>query len=311
MSGIRWTAVPAKRLRGSELSWRVNAVLILVTLAALAGPLALLLSSRTAPPALQEHRVDAVAALAERVAIDFLSGQYTQVPVAVGVDPTFGAPRSVSGQIDPDYLRPVLSQVASTQVIAREYRIYGERRYELVTVAVFGSDGLAWQVAVPVYLDGPVLAAAPTLLPPPRHPATPLPALDYRGDIDQVTPPSNVVPLVAEWATAWASDDRATLKRLTGDVDPGIYRGLGGFVAERTVLVSAVAIDRVSQSGVPRRLVVRVTVWVRPEGANVSGQSVELDLLVEDASTDLPKISAWGPAGSTPMVEFANREPAS
>jgi hypothetical protein len=310
MSGIRWTAVPARRLNGKELNWRVNAVLALAAAAALTGPVALLLSLRVPPPPPQIHQVDAVAELAERVTVDFLSGQYTRVPVAVGVDPTFGAPRGVDGRLDPEYRRPALVPIVSTQVIGRESRTYGDRSYEMVLVAAFGRDGSAWHVSVPVYPDGPLLAASPTLMPAPPAPTVPLPALDYRGDVAQVTPPSAVVALVAEWATAWAADDRTTLKRLTGDIDPGVYRGLGGFAAERTVLVSAVAIDVDPAVSVAGRLVARVTVWLRPVSANVSGQSVELDLLIEDAASDLPKVSSWGPAGSTPMVSYLNREPA-
>jgi hypothetical protein len=41
----------------------------------------------------------------------------------------------------------------------------------------------------------------------------------------------------------------------------------------------------------------------------VWGQSVEMDLLIEDATSDLPKVTSWGPAGSVPLVSFLNREP--
>jgi hypothetical protein len=309
MSGIRWTAVPARRLGGRELNWRVNAVLSLAALAALAGPVALLLSLRTPPVVEPPHQVDRVAALAEQVAIDFLSGQYTRVPTAVGVDPTFGAPRSAAGQLDTSYFRAPLAFVASTQVVGREQLRYGDRPYELVTVAAFGVGGDTWWVSVPVYPEGPYLAATPTLVPPPRVAPPSLPALDYRGDSSQVVAPPAVVALVAEWSSAWAADDRATLKRLTGDTAPGTYRGLAGFEAQRTVLVSAVAVGDPSSGGGAQRLIVRAAVWLRPPGADVWGQSVEMDLLIEDAASDLPKVTSWGPAGSVPLVSFLNREP--
>lgn len=307
---IRWTGVPARRLRGRELNWRVNAVVALAAVAALAGPAALLVAMRPAPVFDQPFQIDQVAALAERVAVDYLSGQYTRVFAASGVDTTFGAPRRSDGLIDPEYRRQPLTQVASTQVVDRQERFYGDRPYQLVTVQALGRDGSAWQVAVAVYPQGPQLAATPSLVPLAPTTQAQLPALDYRGDTSQVAPPAPVVSLVAEWATAWAAGDSATLKRLTGDTAPGVYRGLGGFGVERTVLISAVTIDSDPAAAAPLRLVVRVAVWVRAPGANVSGQSVELDLLVVDAASDLPKVTAWGPAGSVPLVSFANRQPA-
>lgn len=314
--GNRWTAIPARRLSGRDLGWRVNVVLVLALVAAVSGPLAFMLSLRAPEQVVHVHRVDAAAALAEQVAVDFLSGQFTRVPTAVGVDPTFGAPRSSTGQLVAEYVRFPLAFIASTQVVDRASMTYGERAYELITVFAVGVDGASWWVSVPVYTDGPYLAATPSVLPRPRTPAPQVPALDYRGDQGQVSPSPAVVSLVAEWASAWASDDRVTLKRLTGDTQVGEYRGISGgpsgFEAQRTVIVSAVSLDtsvQGVQSVAPQNLVVRVAIWLRPAGADLWGQSVELDLLVADAASDLPKVKSWGPAGSAPREPYLNREP--
>jgi hypothetical protein len=302
-----WTAVPARRLGQRDLNVRIWAVLGALMLAAITGPVALIMAggdSGVAP--VTTYRVDPVARLATQAAVDFLAGRPTSVTAAEGVDVAFGAQRS-QVEIGAAAVRSPLAEVAETAVVDRQRLSYLGRSYEVVTIIAVGRDGSRWTVAVPVYIDGPALAAGVTLLPSDVGGVLRAPALNYVEDERRTGTSESVRALVTAWATAYAAGDEVALKQIAGDPQPGRYRGLGGFSVNLTpVIVSAVTVT--GDGGSPVQIL-RVAVWMRPVAA-LSAQpiAVEFDLLVEQPGTDVPKVVAWGPAGSAPsLVRYGNR----
>lgn len=288
-----WTAVPAARSALPVLQIRLFAVLGSLLLAAMLGLFSFFawVSNDVPPPNLSGAFAQA-GAVAEVVAADFLAGRDTIAPVAAGLDASFSlGSAGVSRAALPVRSRSELSW-RRVVVLDRlmEYHDY------LVTTTAGASFVLT--VAMELGPRGAVLAAYPTLQPAVYAASGSTKALDYteeKSKLDGV--PAPVAERVGKFAAAWAANDAAVLRDLTGDAgaQPGEYVGLGGFeTAGGPQIVSAV----------PRgdALVLRVRLVLTAPSANGFSMSNDLDLLVLNPNSTIPLIVAWGPAGTGPTL---------
>lgn len=296
-----WTAIPAQRSSAAVLNVKVTAILATLVVAALSGVLALFVALTSGGDEVTDPGPDPqVVSVARLVAEDFVDGRATAVAVAAGVDRTFGRGAEPT---------PPLWSDRTVVLYGTEESNYSGQAYHRVTFQV-QADGQLFLLAVPVFAtpEGAVLAAAPSLEP--YHgPVTTPAALNYldlpTGD-DQV--PTPVRSVVERWAQAYVSDDGAALKELAGDGGEAVYAGLGGFELAGVQVAAAVPFTTVDEEPA---LVVRTHLLVSPTGANGFQAEAGFDLLVEQADTQLPRVTAWGPAGSatdsTPIRPGQNR----
>lgn len=308
-----WKAIPARRLSQYQVNLRVYAILLLLSFAALSGPAALLLarSGSDDAGAVAEGVADPVLLLAVQAASEFALGLSTSVVAAEGVDVAFG---SDLGGIDPlgflpSQRRSLVDGVAHADVVERvSGRYLGGREYEMVTVKIVGESGGHVLLTVPVFVEGPALAAGISILPSPQGGRTRTTALDYSDHPQRVSASGQLRRVTGEWASAWASGDAALLKRLTGDSQPGSYLPLGGFRLEQYDIISVIDLsEQVSRNEERSFQAVRVSLLMTPGSGSVSPFRVEYDLRVDNPYSDFPLITAWGPPGSSPLTPFENR----
>jgi hypothetical protein len=291
-----WTAVPAMRSTLPVLRLRLYVVLGSLLAAAAAGVFAFMSWVSYLPPEPDlSSAVPKVSAIALTAAEDYLAGRPARFPVADGIDPDFR----------PDDVDPMPFPYLSLA--------QGSWRRELVTGRLVETHSFlvvtaerAYTLTVAVALDGSVatLAAYPTLTPALVNPGKPAPALEYQG-VDSLVEsiPTPVSDVLAEWAAAYAADDVQALQVIVGDrtAQAGAYRGLGGFtLATQPVIRSAVA----TVDG----YVVRVRLVLSATSADGVQMSTDIDVLVQQPNTTLPKVVAWGPAGTGPsLTKYQNR----
>lgn len=299
------TAVPAQRSSSTVLRMKVYAVLgvaVLLVATSLFATVAWIAFTPEVPQA--GELVPRGQAVAEIVARDFLAGRRTDVPVADEIDPTFG--QLSFGQVDPATRKGIpvtsLSQLDFERQSLTSSR--GTQVYEIHTFLV-SSQGRLLQLDVTVLLtpDGAVLAAQPALQPysGPQQDYAPL---DYSQLVGSNGPQASqaVVEQVARWARAYATGDSAELRAVAGDqVTRGSYPGLGGFNLGGDVRVVTVV-----PGSAPNQLVLRVRLLLVSDSAQEVQVSTDYDLLVSDASSSLPKVVAWGPAGAPVLEPYMN-----
>ena len=298
-----WSAIPARRSNSVELGTRRRVLISFVVLAMLSGPLSLVASvalrPHSAAPIIQVS--DPQAALASIAAQDFIAGRGTLVDYASGEATT-------SNAIDPN-LRPP-SNITSTGLGVTSFAYAGSssltvalREYEVHTFWV-GTATKILRVGVTTTLDGggnPVLASQPSLLPQAITPAKPVDPVDFSNAKGVVTAvPSGFEGQLTRWSNAFASDDRATLADLVNS--PGNYVGLGGFSVVGTPTILTVLTD-----GRSNWLNVRVRITLAQVGNPGFSAISDYDLLVKPDG-NLPKIIAWGSAGTTgfPLEAYSN-----
>lgn len=314
------TAVPAAT-RSSERVRKliVNTILIVGAVSALCGVFATIAWIAFSPNVPTKDDIIPVAsATAYTVATDFLAGRPTAVPVADGVDRTFGR---INVRVDE---RPEPLPVVSLSVLevvdgflsggdqggpAQQYEIH--RFLVGVSPEVGEADEFipvgslyTLEVTMLVTRQGPVLGATPALLP-------------YLGaddgvfrpiDYSQFTGPSGTsVPeasraAIQSWAEAYTSNNAAALRQITQDgIHEEDYVGLSGFtLAEDVQIVSAVPV------GDGTTLQVQVLLLVSSDRANGFESTLSYDLRVERTNTQSPAVTAWGPPGSTGLQPYQN-----
>ena len=299
-----WSAIPARRSNSMELGMRRRLLISLVVVNMLSGPLSLVASVALRPkastPVIQSS--DPQAALASIAAQDFIAGRGTLVDYATGeasttaaLEPSLriaGAPANTSG------LGATSFAYAGATTLTVDLR-----KYEVHTFWV-GTATKILRVGVTTTLDNagnPVLAAQPSLLPQFVSPAAPVAPIDFANDPGVLSSvPSGFEGQLSRWATAFAADDRATLSDLVNN--PGTYVGLGGFtVASKPTIITVVTDGRNDWLNIRVRL--DLTQVGNPGYRVIS----DYDLLVKPEG-DLPKIIAWGAAGSTgaPLAAYSN-----
>lgn len=283
-----WSAVPAERSSRVSLRSRQRLIVGGVLAAAAAGPLALLLtlaSGSSAQPAADGGSLSTAHAYARIVAQDYLAGRSTVVPVARNINPTMGHSND----------SPSLSVQAMTDG-AVQAGVDGSQSYSVHHFTV-QTSGRLFDLAVTMVqgANGPVLGAHPSLLAVGGEPGT-VPAMDYGDSPDKINgaPDGPLVEQVNKWAAAYAAGDSDSLKALVDGA--GTYLGLGGFKVDGA---AAVVNSVENQDGT---VVVRAKVPLVAASNPALTFYAEYDLLVQPDG-ELPKVLAWGPAGSGPTLQ--------
>lgn len=292
----RLTAVPAARSKAAVLKVRFWSILGALFFAAGVGVFAAV-SFLTFEP----EFVDVEAAkprglaVAEIAAHDFLFGGTLAVPEVAGQNPAVGSAVLVAGPVVWDrFTRQTFPN--GVPVESHKFLFYRELREPSSTTstgevvegkATFQLMELTVLVAVPTDVN-PVVAARPHMVPAVYSDLAV--KTDY-SDSSLVAPlPSPAVNQLRAWGEAWAKDDSQQLKLLTGDQTPNVrYVGLGGYTLAEMRVISALEYEADS-------FLARIRLALR--SANGSILEMDMDLTVTSASSGLPKVSGWGPAGS-------------
>lgn len=299
------TGVPAARSSQAIATIKVYAILAGLAVAALLGLLATVAWVAFTPevpdPA---DTAPSAGPHAEIVARDYLAGRRTAVPVAEELDATFGG---ASRQVDRDERAPIAyDHVVAADASRHDLQLPDERvSYEQHRFLVADGERL-FHLDVVMLLtdDGPVLAAQPSLAAAAGIDQDALPApLDYHQAGEQLAASEEVREALTVWARAYGADDRDALRSSVGDSDASAeYVGVGGFE-----LADDVAVLRVLPGTEEDTQVVRLQVLFADERRDGARVSAEYDLLVTQASTSLPHVVAWGPAGTTELTPTMNR----
>lgn len=303
MARTKWTSIPsakpAVRSSASVLNRRAKIILIALVAAAIAGPVALVLAlgaSGSKGPVAPTGPNLTYQAAAQSVAVDFLAGRATTLPVAEGVDANFG--RGQDG--------PTLAAAGASDPQPAGYRDYssGNQSWTNFTFRTVIS-GRGYLVAVPVLktAEGPVLGATPALFP-----AAPAkgryPAIETAG-ADRADASSATKAQVEKWAQAYATGNGTELALIAGDNNPNSrYEGLGEFTAVKVTIEETFTTDEIlANYGANDPVLVRVKVLLQSTRAQGYSTSSEFDLLVFGNTTRTPpNVVAWGSPGSGPML---------
>ena len=281
------------------LSRRAKAILIALVIAAAAGPLALLLSLANAgsnAPAAPAGPNLSYQAAAQSVAVDYVLGRATTLPVAEGVDPNFG--RGDNG--------PAPSASGASDPQPAGYRDYtsGNQSWTVFTFRTVIA-GKGYFISVPLLrtAEGPVLGAIPGLFPSAaakgRYPSIETSGSD-RADVSSATKAQ-----VEKWAAAYASGNGADLALIVGDNNPSSrYEGLGGFTVLKVDVVEGFTTDQLLTDYAGKDpVLLRVKLLLQSASAQGYSTSSEFDLLVFGNTTRTPpNVVAWGSPGSGPML---------
>ena len=292
----RLTAIPAARSKAAVLKVRFWLVLSVLLFAAGAGVFAAVSFLTFQPPVVDlEAEKPLGRAVAELAVNDFLSGGEILVPEVRDQNPPTGSAVEVFGPLVWDrFTKSLLPNGVPVELhtflVHRSLRgptvvdesgatIEGERTLQLMEVSVL--------VATPVDTN-PAVAARPYMIPAVYS------DLDVRTDYSDSTLlktlPGPAINQLRAWGSAWARDDSEQLKLLTGDQTPNVrYVGLGGYSLNGMSVISALEFA-------PDEFVVRARVGLR--SANGSILEMDMDLTITAASSGLPKVVGWGPAGS-------------
>lgn len=314
-------AVPAQRSRVDTLKLRRRIILIALITAAAAGVFSAV-AWMTKPAAVASKQASGTSpsvALANQVALDYLAGRPTTVPVAKDVPQDFGntsAKPGLSGNVRP----PILANVTTTTMpnggtldLVRFYIIVDQDG----TNPADGKptrNAYYYQLSVPMAVNDkaptPVLAAVPTILPlitaNTDTSAADLSTLPNKIESSSIS--NALSQRVSSWATEYAKSgvDSAALKALTGDQDPNHqYSGLGGWTLATAPQILSAAAPPVNEAGDRQTgIILRVALVMSPPGANGGTVRSEYDVWVQatGSNDDVAPIVAWAPAGSYSLM---------
>lgn len=280
----RLAAVPAARSRAAVLKVRFFILLGFMVAMSLLGLVSAFAWFTQKPPVIDLRADDPQGrGLAEVVAEGYVSGFTIPVPTAAGVVFKPSTPVETQGEISWEGFSTFTLGGSRTEL------------HRFLFVRKTGTDPLkpvlelmrlSVLVAVPAG-GNPVLAAQPQFAP--ASWASSDVVTDY-SDLESVALPPSAQDQIQAWATAWAAGDSETLRLLTGDATPGVrYVGLGGYQVKSARVVSALLAGQDA-------FLVRARIVL--SGANESILEMDMDLTVKSASTGLPNVVGWGPAGS-------------
>lgn len=295
-SDPRWRQVPAQRSSKAVLEVKFRLVVALLVTAAALGlfaSAAWLFAPRdqvVAGSAAPEARDTAQVAVE-----DYLSAGDARVPTADTVGERLGR-----GEADEEGGVPEGGALAASGLAWLGYD-RGEAQSELGAVPFErhafhvlrpDADDLVASVAVLLTPHGHVVGSTPSLVA--YHPAQDevWPAVDWRAFDEDYSWSGSVDRVVADWAQAYAADDRRRLKDLTGDGRAEtVYPGLDGFEQGSAEVTSA------TRRGEDLEFLL-VRAGVELTSAEGFRSRSEYDLLLQAYATDAPRVVAWGPAGS-------------
>lgn len=301
------TAVPREFSSPRRFTRRFRMVVGLVAFAAASGPVGCVAAFANRPAEQVAERTPRHGALAAAVAESYLAGRPLPVPVAAGVPELAGrvpveAPGSppARDEAEPAPIPHTWVVPLAAEVVPVPAGEQGDRTVEAHRFLVGTGEGAAFVLAVPVVETGTgaaVLGAVPAIEPfvPEAVPEgeDPPPGLEWSTVLATARPSPALRERVAEWAAAYAGDDRRQLLEITGDGRNGVaYVGLGGWSV----------VGEPSVGGVVTRddgaAVAQVEVALASTADPAVTTRVAFDLLVEGAADPLPAVVAWGPPGT-------------
>lgn len=335
-SPTKWSLVPARRSNEATATKRARRTIVVLLVAALAGPLSFLLTvARGAPELDLSPIVPEGRSIADAAAYQFLTGQPVTVPSANTLDvddlrfirgsggkPTMPYPTSsitwdrfekltftgptelvANFEIHKFLVIPAIPE-ASGAYLEQDPADAGEEQPTTDPNAL----RVPQMLEVPILLssEGPRLAAAPAFSPWAPASESQYGVADY-SDFNTgqtVDVPPQVTAQVSRWAKAYAEDDRETLLTVTGDTNKDhVYMGLGGFTIPAEG--SQVQILTATNGG-PETLILRVRVRMQENTTAGAANEEQLphtsvqdfDLFVKNPNSALPPIESWGVAGS-------------
>ena len=290
MKEPRLTAIPATRSRLPVLQLRLALVLGSLVLSAVMGVVSTIAWIGNKPPALDLRGAVAYGrAVAEVAAESWLDGKSVALPVLDGIElPQDGKMLPHGSVVWEGFTRESLPN-----------GLVYERHTFLTTINGVGEDGepnlkllrVAVSVAFPNGAQA-VLASLPSLESVDNRSSSKV--FDY-SDLQTEDIPGSVQAQLQKWANAYATDDRSNLQQITGDSTPKVeYVGLGGFIAGTPSVIAALPAGETDYGSDTWLVRSRVPL----SGANGFSSEIEMDLTVVEASSGLPRIVGWGPAGS-------------
>lgn len=321
MSRPSLTAVPAARSSLPILKIRRRLFLGLLIGAASIGLFAGL-AWLLAPSELtvdERPRDEEAIALATSVAMDFVSGKNTTVPVAEDVDGRFAKHGAAVAKAKVRFAGSRQMRLGDTTPLT----------VEQVTFFVTGPEPEDEEKSVPTYdvtvtmglaPDGWVLAAAPTIEPATLSGGVEVP--DYKGlftnggdssSLNDLEHATAIKSQVEKWAQVYTSEGRDSegLFAITGTNNSShSYDGLGGWDVENVQITSWLTGENSSENAEEfgqSWVVVRVSLVLNPPASKGATVSAEYDLLLQpEKNPAAPPVTAWGPAGTGPTVLLTN-----
>ncbi|HET6952400.1 MAG TPA: hypothetical protein VFI47_18615 [Acidimicrobiales bacterium] len=313
------TAIPREFSDPRRFTRRFRVIVACVAFAAVSGPIGCVAAvanrpDETPPPAQPRHQDYATV-----VAQSYLAGEPLPVPVARGLGADAGrAPLAPAGTIGDDEARPApiphtwliaMGAEVTTLPAAETGDAAGRGRTVETHRFLVGTAQGPFVLAVPLVEtagSGPALGALPSLEPfVPDAAAAAIDPLDWSAVYDTRRASATLRERIAEWARAFAEDDRRRLLEITGDSRNGVeYVGLGAWRTAGEPEVGGLYARGDGAVGVHVELALTAA-----DDPAVSTR-LAFDLLVRHAGDPLPEIVAWGPAGSAlTLAAYENASP--
>jgi hypothetical protein len=305
-------AVPAARSTASVLAVRRRIILGALIGAIVLSILSIFLAGRGGQTIISGGGgLSATTAFAREIATDYLNGVPTSVPVASGVDASFGLAGDVVQRFQWSSLE--LSGTSSIDVsdVSKSVTLvsFFVRIASPVSEEGEAAPSRLFSLTIPMVSPSgsfPRLGALPTLMPVDfvdgSNSATGIPvnAFSVNASGDEVS--AEVVKVISDWAVAFVQGgyDDQVLKRITGDTDPeSIYSGLGGWQLN-DLAINGLVSPPVQGDSPGVGYVVRVTLALTPPAGTGPTTETEYDVWVaqESAGQANPPVIAWGAAGT-------------
>lgn len=297
------TAVPREFTNPRRFTRRFRTIVALVAFAAISGPIGCVAAFANRPAEVAAAREPRHGDHAAVVAESYLDGVPLPFPVASGLTPAAGRDPVELPGAPPSLDPPAPEPIPHTWIVPMEPEVVaipaadGPDRIVETHPFLVGTDGGVLVLTVPIVetADGaPALGAVPSIEPyVPEAEAEALPGLDWAPVFESTRPSATLRERIAEWARAFAEDDRRRLLEITGDSRNGVeYVGLGDWTVVGEPQVGGLFARGDGTSGCQ----VEIALASTADGGVTT--RVAFDVLVADAGEPLPSIVAWGPAGT-------------
>lgn len=238
---------------------------------------------QTAPaPALQ--------GAAETAAVDYLSAQPYNLPVAQGMSSSLG--RSYQDPSTGQQVTGAAIPFTSVNLYNTSYEGQpGTSGYTILQqFLVQGPNN--WLLTIPIRMSGntPVVVADPTLLPYTAQASSPASLTQTPQNGYAATLSNGAISQINSWAQAWVSNNQQQLYQLAGDTANQTFFGLGGWT-----LTQNPQVVNVDQRG--QQQLVTIVLTMAPTSNPKQVVQSPYQLLLQPVSQPLPNVVAWGPAG--------------
>lgn len=287
----RLTAVPAARSRMPLLQIRIALVLGTLLAAALLGVISTVawMTHRPAPVDLSSVTTYG-RGLAEVAVVSWLDGKPIQAGSLDSIEFPSRTPLAHGAVAWDGFTRAALPEPSGL--------VYERHRFVTTIAGTDDAGEPTWRpVAVSIVVSfpessRPLISSLPSIEPLDTRNSDKV--FDY-SDLSTQALPAQAGTEISRWAGYWASDDRDQLKLTTGDQTTGVeYIGLGGFNADTVRVIAALPAGNTAYGSDTWLVRIRLAIT----GANKYSTETEMDLTVVGASTGIPRIVGWGPAGA-------------